>query len=436
MIAKNPRHMVLTTFMLPAGYHKDSWRMPGSRVEEVPNLDFVLDLTLMAERAKLDAVFFGDIAHGNTVLRGDIKMNGFFEPMTTLAALAARTSNIGLIGTVSTSFENPYTVARQIAGIDHMSGGRAGWNLVTSSDGYQNFGKSMPDPEERYRRALEFAGIVRALWDSWGDDAVIVDRETGAYADLSKIHRIDHEGEFYRVEGPMPGPRSPQGQPIIVVASSSDAGLPLVGRHADGVYTVQPLKPGSLAAYERVKRAVADAGRDPAHTKVLPGILPIIGDTQKEADELAAELASYVNLEFGRQQVGADLRLDLSELDYDETIPAEWFSDDPRLGSRYAVYKRKSVDQGMTLRELIVDLARSTGHQWVAGTADRIADIMVDWFDDGACDGFNLNSPFNPGGFRLICDKLVPELQNRGYFREEYEGTTLRDNLGLPHPAA
>ncbi len=173
-------------------------------------------------------------------------------------------------------------------------------------------------------------------------------------------------------------------------------------------------------------------GRNPDHVKIVPGILPILGDTEAEARELADELGRHVHLENGRAQVGADLRMDLSSLDYDERIPAEWFRDDDAYGSRYTIYRMKSVEKGMTLRELIVDLARSTGHQWMAGTPAQVADRMVDWFESKACDGFNLNSPFNPGGFRLICDKLVPELQDRGYFRTEYEGATFRENLGLP----
>lgn len=437
MAAKPTRRMALTTFVIPAGHHKDAWRKEGSRIEEVPGLDYVVELARMAEDAKIDAVFFGDIAHAGPTLRGDIKTNGFFEPISTLSAIAAKTSRIGLIGTMSTSFECPYTVARQIAGIDHMSGGRAGWNLVTSFDGFQNYSfDSAPSPEERYRRATEFAAVVRALWDSWGDDAVIADRATGEFIDRSEVHAIDHDGEFFRVQGPMPGPRSPQGQPVIVQAGSSGPGLELGSTVADAIYTAQPVKERSVEFYGQFKQMLADRGRNPDHTKVLPGILPIIGETMKEAEELAAQLASYVNLDFGRAQVAASLDLDLSSLDFDEAIPAEWFSDDPAKGSRYHVFRRKSVDQGMTLRELIVDIARSAGHQWIIGTPQTIADNMVDWFEAGACDGFNLNSPYNPGGMRQMCELLVPELRNRGYVREDYEGTTLRDHLGLPRPAA
>ena len=431
--SKSKKHMALTTFMLPAGYHKDSWRMDGSRAEELGNLAFVTELTQMAEAAKLDAVFFGDVAHANTLLRGDIKMNGFYEPMTVLAALAAKTKHIGLVGTISTSFTEPYNVARQLCGLDNMSNGRAGWNIVTSSDGFQNFGmEEAPDPATRYRRATEFVEVTRKLWDSWDDGAVIADRETGEYLDRSRLHKINHEGEFFKVEGPINMPTSPQRQPVLAQAGSSGPGMELGSSIGEMIYTAQPDKDRSIEFYAKFKELAAGKGRNPDHVKIIPGILPILGDTEAEAQELADELGRHVHLENGRIQVGADLRMDLSELDYDEAIPVEWFQDDASLGSRYQIYRRKSVEMGMTLRELIVDLARSTGHQWMAGTPGQVADRMIDWFEDRACDGFNLNSPFNPGGFKLICDKLVPELQDRGYFRTEYEGATFRENLGLP----
>lgn len=434
MSAPKPKnHMVLTTFMLPAGYHKDSWRMEGSRAEELGNLDFVAELTQMAEAAKLDAVFFGDVVHANTLLRGDIKMNGFYEPMTVLAALAAKTKHIGLVGTISTSFSEPYNVARQLCGLDNMSNGRAGWNIVTSSDGFQNYGiEAAPDPKTRYRRATEFVDVTKKLWNSWDEGAIIVDRESGEYLDRTRLHPINHEDEFFSVQGPLNMPTSPQRQPVLAQAGSSGPGMELGSSIADMIYTAQPDKQRSIEFYNKFKQMVKDNGRNPDHVKIIPGILPILGDTEQEAQELADELGRHVHLENGRVQVGADLRMDLSELDYDEAIPAEWFKTKHAYGSRYDIYRMKSVDDGMSLRELIVDLARSTGHQWMAGTPSQVADRMIDWFEDRACDGFNLNSPFNPGGFKLICDKLVPELQERGYFREEYEGATFRENLGLP----
>ena len=429
--------MALTTFMLPAGYHKDSWRRPDSRAEELGKLGFLADMVRMAEDAKFDAVFFGDISHANTILRGDIKMNGLYEPIATLGALSALTSKIGLVGTMSTSFGHPYNVARQIAAVDHLSGGRAGWNIVTSSDGHRNFGATdTPDPAERYRRATEFVEAVIKLWDSWEDDAVIVDRETGWWADTSKIHRINHSGEFFQIEGPMTFPRSPQGHPVLAQAGSSGPGVELGSSYGDLIYTAQPLLDRSIAFYADYKKKVAAKGRNPKHVKILPGIMPVLGATQAEAEELAQELADFVHLENGRDQLAAAISMDLSSLDLDEKIPAEWFSDDPSMGSRYQLYRIKAVDQGLTLREMIVDQARSTGHQWVIGTPQSVADLMIDWFEKAACDGFNINAPYYPEGFRTICDTLLPELQERGYFREDYEGDTLRDHLGLPRPTA
>src|SRR5699024_8779877 len=236
-------HMVLTTFMLPAGYHRDSWRRPGSRAEELGNLDFVYDLTKMAEDAKLDAVFFGDIVHANNLFRGDIMMNGFYEPISVLSALAARTSHIGLIGTMSTSFSEPYNLARQFAGLDHTSAGRAGWNIVTSRDAFTTYGQATaPDPSTRYGRASEYVDVVTKLWDSWRDGATVVDRETGVWVDPEQLTRINHKGKYYSVEGPINMPRPPQGRPVLVQAGSSPAGMALGSDVADLIYTAQPQK--------------------------------------------------------------------------------------------------------------------------------------------------------------------------------------------------
>lgn len=431
---RRPGHMALTTFMLPAGYHKDSWRLEGSRAEELGFLDFVTDLTLMAEEAKLDAVFFGDIVTADTILRGDVKMNGLYEPVTVLSALAARTSRIGLIGTVSTTFTEPYNVARQILGIDHMSGGRAGWNIVTSSRGNKNFGMpEMPDPADRYRRAKEFLDVVTRLWDSWEADAVITDRASGRWADTSKLHRIDHAGEFFDVEGPLNMRRSLQGRPLLFQAGSSDDGIDLGSSFADGIYTAQPDRARAIEYYERYMGIVASKGRDTDSVKIMPGLVAILGDTRAEADELAHHLADQVDMDFGRVQLEADHKLDLADLDLDDRIPAERFPEKPAT-SRSKIFMRKAIDEGASIRELIIESARGTGHGWFVGTPGEMADHMIDWFNARACDGFNINAPFMPGGMELMCKKLVPELQERGYFRTEYEGTTLRDHLGVGLP--
>ncbi len=427
--------MNITTFMLPAGYHKDSWRLEGSRAEELGFLDFVAELTLLAEEAKLDAVFFGDIVTADTILRNDVKMNGLYEPITVLSALAARTSRIGLIGTVSTTFSEPYNLARQIMGIDHMSGGRAGWNIVTSSRGNQNFGlEEMPDPEDRYRRAQEYLRVVTQLWDSWDEGAVVTDRARGVWAETERLHRIDHHGEFFDVQGPLNMRRSLQGRPIIVQAGSSGPGIDLGSSYADCIYTAQPDKQRAQEYYADYKRVVAGKGRNPAQVKILPGLVPILGDTEREAHELADHLASLVNLEFGISQLEASHRMDLSGIDVDDRIPVDRFPERFPT-SRSAIFKRRALEDGLTLRELIIEDARGTGHGFFIGTAAQAAEYMIDWFDDRACDGFNVNAPFMPGGMEAMCRGLIPELQERGYFREDYAGSTLREHLGLDAPA-
>ena len=429
------RMMVLTTFVMPLGYHRNSWCRPGSRAEEVPGLDLLTDIARTAENAKLDALFFGDVVHATPTLRGDTMMNGFYEPMTTLSALAARTRHIGLIGTMSTSLADPYNVARMLASLDHLSAGRAGWNIVTSGDGYQNFGfAETPDPAQRYRRAQEFVEVVKQLWDSWSDDAVVVDRSERRWLDTAKLRKIDFAGDYFTVEGPLNMPRPPQGHPVLVQAGSSGPGMALGTSVADAIYTAQPDYDQAVSFYASSKSMISATGRDPDAVKIIPGIVPVVAATQREADEIAAELSSFLDVEQGRIQIAGDLKVDLSDLDLDEPVPAERFDQIPQRSSRQEIYRRKSVEQQQSLRDLIHDRARSTGHQWIAGTPTTIADRMQKWFETPACDGFNLNSPYNPDGFERICSMLVPELQNRGLFRTEYEGTQLRDHLGLARP--
>lgn len=437
-MTKRPENMTLTMFMITAGYHYDSWRMPNSRAEEWGQLSLISDMVRKAEAAKLDAVFFGDIAGTGRVPGSDPTVSGHYEPVSSIGALAAVTSRIGLIGTASTTFLPPYAVARQFSGLDSLSGGRAGWNIVTSSLGERNFGiKEMPSGEERYRRAAEFVEIVSALWDSWSDDAVLNDRERGVWADPSKIRAIHHEGEFFSVEGPINMPRSPQGRPVMVQAGSSDAGTNVGAKYADAIYTQQPDRGAAIDFYGAFKKKVSGFGRNPSQVKVVPGIVPILGENEAEARDLERMLASYVNTDLGRVFIGQRLEMDLSEFPLDDVIPAEWFVG-PKVESRsrYEVFRKLAVDEKATLRDLIHVNARSHGHGTITGTASQIADRMTDWFDNYACDGFNLNSPFVPGGQELILDLLVPELVSRGYFREEYEGTTLREHFGLERPGA
>ncbi len=433
---RRPDNMHITTFMLPAGYHKDSWRLEGSRAEELGFLDFVLELTLMAEAAKLDAVFFGDIVTADTILRNDVKMNGLYEPVSVLSALAARTSRIGLIGTISTTFSEPYNTARQIMGVDHMSGGRAGWNIVTSSQGNLNFGlEEMPDPEDRYRRAMEYLEVVTGLWDSWDADSVVTDRASGVWADTSKLHRLDHQGEFFNVQGPLNMRPSRQGRPIIVQAGSSGPGIELGSTYADAIYTAQPDKRHAQEYYANYKRVLREKGRNPDQVKILPGLVPILGATRAEAQELADHLANQVNMEFGIAQLSASHGMDLSGIELEDRVPAERFPE-KFARSRSEIFRRRALEDGLSLRELVIEDARGTGHGFFIGTPEQAADHMIEWFDERACDGFNVNAPFMPGGMEMMCTRLIPVLQERGYFRTEYEGSTLREHLGLDAPAS
>ena len=430
-------HMALTAFMLAPGYYTDSWRMEGSRSEELAYIDLITDLAKMCEKAKLDAIFIADVVSARPILQANIKFTGFYEPLTTCALLAGLTKNIGLIATSSTSFSDPFVLARQLSGIDSLSGGRAGWNLVTSTDGGENFGlDEMPPPADRYRRATEFFHVVTGLWDSWSDEAVINNRETGWWADPEKLRAIDHEGEFFKVKGPLNMRRSPQGRPVIVQAGSSPAGIELGALSGDAIYTAQPEKSRAIEFYNTIKAKAVENGRREDQIKVIAGILPILGDTMEEAQALADKLASNINFEMGRKQVEESFRVDFSDLGLDDPVPAERLPENPLNGSRYEIYRRHVQEDNWTVRDIIVESHRSGAHLWAMGTPETVADLMIEWFEDGACDGFSLNPAFMPGGLALIFEKLVPELARRGYFRTEYTGSTLREHWGLDRPGA
>jgi FMN-dependent oxidoreductase (nitrilotriacetate monooxygenase family) len=351
-----------------------------------------------------------------------------------LAALAMVTEHVGLIGTASTTFNHPYTVARQFNMLDIISAGRAAWNIVTSFAGNENYGiVEMPAAETRYRQAHEFVEVAKQLWESWDEDALITDRASGRLVDAAKLHRIDHHGEFFSIAGPLTTPRSPQTGPVLVQAGSSGPGVDLGASYAELVYTVQPDRQRSIEFYATYKDAVVAKGREADDVNLLPGIIPIIGDTPAEAAELADELAGFVNLDAGRAMLERSLRIDLSDLDYDEPIPADRIdAANPTSAtstSRAATWIQRTVENGWTLRKLIVESRRGSGHHWTYGTAAQVADEMIDWFEARACDGWSLNAAYHPDGFDAITDKLVPLLQERGYFHGDYPGTTLRENI-------
>lgn len=433
-MSERRRHMVLSMFVHPAGYHNDAWRRPGTRAEEWGGLQLAVDLAQRAERAKLDAVFFADTTSAKPLLAGDTKVIGLYEPVTTLAALSSVTSHIGLIGTMSTSFNHPYNVARQFNGLDTLSGGRAGWNIVTSWMGNENYGlEAMPEAADRYRRAHEFVAVTKALWESWDEDAVIADRESGWWLDPKKLHAIGHAGEFFSVEGPLNMRRSPQAGPVLVQAGSSGPGIDLGATFAELIYTVQPVRQQAIDFYAAYKDIVESKGRAADDVSILPGILPIVGETEAEARELAHEFGEYVDLDRGRKGLERMWGISLEGVDYDDPVPAERLSaantSAASTTSRSATFVSRTLDDGWSLKELIIEAARASGHHWFAGSVSQVADEMISWFDSRACDGFSLNAPDIPDGYRRICELLVPELQERGYFHDDYSGGTLRENI-------
>ncbi|GAA1466271.1 NtaA/DmoA family FMN-dependent monooxygenase [Microbacterium thalassium] len=436
MATRPDRRMILTMFMLTTGFQIDSWRDPRSRIEDVGSLDLIADMARAAEAAKLHAVFFGDGVDVGTIRDNNIRNTGLYEPISSIGALIGVTDKIGLVGSLSTSFFEPYNAARQFAGLDRLSGGRVGWNIVTSLfGGAQNFGlDAMPSPEARYDKAAEFVDVVGALWDSWTDDTVIADRVSGQWARTEGIVDIDHSGAHFRVAGALNMMRPPQGHPVLFQAGQSAPGMRLGGTVADAIYTAQSDKRAARAYADGVREIAAAAGRDPHDLKVLPGVVPIVAETASEAEELSRELAGYIDLDAGRRRLGAAVGFSVADLDADEAIPAERFAVNPGNNSRWETWRRMAVDEKRTVREMIVDFARAGGHRILIGSPGEVADSMIDWFEDGACDGFNLDPPSIPVGMRNMLDLLVPELQERGYFQTEYSGDTLRERMGLPRP--
>lgn len=441
---KNPNHMLLTSFISPAGHSPGAWRMPDSQADKVgADFSLVQYLVDLAEDAKLDSVFFGDMnSGGESAMKGELGPSGPHEPVTTMAALAMTTKKIGLSGTISTTFSYPFQIARMLTGIEHLSGGRAGWNIVTSSFGMRNFGyteESFPPNTIRYEMADEFVEICIKLWDSWADDAVIVDRENNNWVDGSKVTPINFAGKYHTVEGPLNMRRSPQGRPVLFQAGQSEYGMAFGAKYADGIYATQNNMQESLKYKIMYSDLVKAAGRDPSELKVLPGITPILGDNQKDAEEYAAYVSSMADLDVLRANLVRMTKVDIADIDLDDKIPTErWDAPDVPRYAHGGNVRLMALELDGTLRQLLEKLALTKpGHLTVIGTASKVADTMVEWFTNGACDGFNFNPPANTERGQLpIFNELVPELRNRGHFREEYEGTTLRDHFGLSYPPA
>ena len=436
-MSRNPNKLHLNAFLMSVGHHEASWRLPESDPYAGWSVRHYQNLARIAERGKLDSLFLAD----SPVQQGDPgqRPTGKLEPTVLLTALAAVTDHIGLIATASTSYNEPYNLARRFASLDHVSGGRAGWNIVTTAgvDAARNFGlDDVPAHKERYERADEFVDVSTKLWDSWADDAIVADKTAGVHADAAKVRRIGHTGRFFRVEGALTLPRSPQGYPLLVQAGSSQDGRAFAARWAEAVFTAQQTLDEARAFYADLKKRAAAYGRDPDGIKILPGIVPVIADTAADAAELDHELERLISPEYAKRQLAQRFKLDPDALDLDGPLPADLPSEDEIEGakSRYTLIVDLARRENLTVRQLIGRLGGGRGHRTFTGTPVQVADAIEEWFDNGAADGFNIMPPVLPSGLETFVDKVVPILRERGRFRTEYTGRTLREHYGLPRP--
>ena len=433
------RQLHLNLFIQSRGHHEASWRHPASSPLALTDIEYFRDLARRAEAGLLDSIFLADtLALMDTVAHA---ASTWLEPITALGAIAGSTSRIGLIATASTTYTEPFNLARQFGSLDHISGGRVGWNIVTSwlAAAARNYGgENLVSHDERYERGEEFVQVVKALWDSWADDAVLDDRESGDYARADRIRPINHAGKFYKVAGPLNMPRGPQGRPVFVQAGSSDTGRRFAARHAEAVFTAQMEKRTAQEFYADLKALAAGEGRPAEQVLILPGLSPVIASTETEAKRLAKELNDLTDPEVGRKRLSGRFGgHDFSHLPLDKPLAPEDF---PDPGTVQAARSRTEVIVGLvrhekfTLRQLLTYLAGARGHFTTAGTPEQIADLIEDWFNDGAADGFNLMPPLLPVMLDVFVAEVVPLLQKRGLFRTSYEGSTLREHFGLPRP--
>lgn len=433
-----PRQLRLGAFMRPISIHTAWWRYPGAYPDANFNFAHLKRFAQTLERGRFDAFFMADhLAVMNMPMKA-LKRSATvtsFDPMTLLPALAVVTERLGLVATASTTYNEPFHVARKFASLDHLSGGRAGWNVVTSSNPHEapNFGREDHlEHDERYRRAREFVDVVTGLWDSWADDAFIHDVAGGEFFDPARMHVLDHKGKYFSVRGPLNVARPVQGWPVIVQAGASEAGKQLAAETAEVVFSGVNDIAGARALYADIKGRMAAVGRQRDHLKILPGAFVVIGDTLAEARAKKARLDGLVHPDSGIATLSVTLGADASLLPLDAPLPEIPESNASRSGQQKLIEMARR--ENMTVRQLAQYVGGAFGVLEMIGTPAMIADRMEEWLLTEASDGFNVMFPYLPGGLDEFVDLVVPELQRRGLFRREYEGVTLRENLGLPRP--
>jgi N-acetyl-S-(2-succino)cysteine monooxygenase len=439
MSASAPRQIKLGMFLRPAAHHVAGWRHQDAWADGGLNFSKYVEMAQTAERGLFDLMFSADALTGERYDRETLSRTSYvawIEPMSLLTALAPVTRKIGLVCTATTTYDEPYHIARRFASLDLISGGRSGWNLVTSANNAeaQNFGRDEHLPKhERYRRAREFVDVVRGLWDSWDDDAFVFDKADGRFYDPDKRHVLDHKGEFFKVRGPLTVSRSPQGQPVIVQAGASDDGRQLAAETAEVVFCAHQTIEAAQSYYADVKTRMERCGRDPDHLKIMPGLSVFVGRTRQEAQDKFDELQNLIHPEVGVALLSKYIAWDLTGYDVDGPVPV--VPQDRGAPTRSALLSDTAQAEGLTIRQLYQRIAGGRGHYQVIGSAKDIVDMMEDWFTTGAADGFNVLPPFFPNSLDDFVELVVPELQRRRLYRTAYTGSTLRENLGLPRPA-
>lgn len=418
------------------GHHEAAWRAPESSLTATWDVQHYVDLARTAERGKFDSIFFAD----GPSIQGDLRYRpvGTLDPLILLPFIAAATQHIGLIATASTTYNEPYNLARRFASLDHVSNGRAGWNIVTTAgaDAAQNFGlDEAPLHKTRYERASEFLEISLKLWDSWEDDFLIGDKPSGRFTDPERVHHIEHAGTHFRVRGPLNVPPSPQRHPLLVQAGSSEDGRAFAARYAEAVFTAQQTLTDGQAFYADLKARTAAFARNPDHIKILPGLVPVIGGTEEEARKREQDLAQWQVPAYGLRQLSQFLGQEVTEAELDRPLRDLGAVENVQgHQSRFQVVTELARRDNLTVRELLVRLGGGRGHRTFTGTPEQIANTIEEWFTSGAADGFNVMAPVLPTDLGAFVDHVIPILQRRGLFRSEYTGTSLREHYGLQRP--
>ncbi|MEH2508923.1 FMN-dependent oxidoreductase (nitrilotriacetate monooxygenase family) [Nitrobacteraceae bacterium AZCC 1564] len=431
--------MRLGAFFHPTGNHVAAWLDKGAQIDAGTNFKHYVQLAQTAEKAKFDLIFLADAIatrDGNLqALRRWPQYMAYFDPVTLLAGIAAVTRNIGLVATATTSFNEPYHVARKYASLDHISGGRSGWNVVTSSNASEafNFGRdSHYGHSERYERADEFVKVVKGLWDSWDDDAFVRDRTSSLYFDPDKLHFLNHKDKHFSVRGPLNVARPPQGYPVIFQASASDTGKELAAQIAEVIFTPLHDLEHAQKFYRELKDHAAKYGRSDDDLVVMPGLNVVVAESEADADEKIRYLQSLIHPDVGKELLSTALGgIDLSDCDVDEPLPDRIISQEERKNNSRVSYMFKGKP---TLRQMYENFGTGRGQRTIKGTPTAIVDQMEKWFLSRAVDGYLIQPPILPASLDEFVEKVIPELQNRGLFRTEYTGATLRENLGLRRP--